>query len=112
APHSRSADVIMTIGPARRTPAGLLPDAVKPRFHCARTHWIPGFMASQRARRTRNVMLMVPVGRESGFQQSAVRARPHLLSDSASQQRECGTQVEGVRCGWSKKGRLGPEGRA
>jgi hypothetical protein len=49
----------MKIGPlpdaARR-----LPDALEPGFHCARTHWIRGFMAFQPVRRTRIVMLMVP----------------------------------------------------
>jgi hypothetical protein len=38
-----------------------LPDAVKPGFHCARTHWIRGFMTFQLVRRTRIVTLMVPV---------------------------------------------------
>jgi hypothetical protein len=33
---------------------------MKPGIHCARTHWIQGFMAFQLARRTRTVMLMVP----------------------------------------------------
>jgi hypothetical protein len=36
--------LIMTIG--------LLPDAVKPGFHCVRTHWIRGFIAFHRVRRT------------------------------------------------------------
>jgi hypothetical protein len=40
---------------------GLLPDALKPGIHCDRTHWIPGFITFQLARRTRTVMLMVPV---------------------------------------------------
>jgi hypothetical protein len=35
--------------------------ALDPGFHCARTHWIRGFMAFRRARRTRNVTLVVPV---------------------------------------------------
>jgi len=34
---------------------------MKPGFHCVRTHWIRGFMAFQRARRTRIVLLAVPV---------------------------------------------------
>jgi hypothetical protein len=38
-----------------------LPDALKPGFHCVRTHWIRGFMAFELARRTWFVMLMVPV---------------------------------------------------
>jgi hypothetical protein len=38
-----------------------LPDALKPGFHCVRTHWIRGFMAFELARRTWIVMLMVPV---------------------------------------------------
>jgi hypothetical protein len=38
-----------------------LPDALDPGFHCARTRWIRGFMAFRLARRTRIVMLMVPV---------------------------------------------------
>src|SRR5262249_44448584 len=37
------------------------PDAVEPGFHCARTHWIGGFMAFKLARSIRTVMLMVPV---------------------------------------------------
>jgi alkylated DNA nucleotide flippase Atl1 len=40
---------------------GRVPDALKPGIHCARTHWIRGFMTFQLARRTRTVMLMVPV---------------------------------------------------
>jgi hypothetical protein len=44
--------LIMTISP--------LPDAMKPDFHCVRTHWIPGFMTFHRVRHARNVMLMVP----------------------------------------------------
>jgi hypothetical protein len=43
------------------TTIGLLPDALKPGIHCARTHWIRGFMTFQLARRTRTVMLMAPV---------------------------------------------------
>jgi hypothetical protein len=34
---------------------------VEPGFHCARTQWNRGFIAFQLARRTRIVMLMVPV---------------------------------------------------
>jgi hypothetical protein len=37
------------------------PHVLKPGFHCARTHWIRGFMAFELARRTWIVMLMVPV---------------------------------------------------
>jgi hypothetical protein len=40
---------------------GSLPDAVEPGFHCARTHWIRGFMTFQLARRTRTVLLVVLV---------------------------------------------------
>jgi hypothetical protein len=40
---------------------GLLPDVLKPGIHCARTHWIRGLMTFQLTRRTRTVMLMVPV---------------------------------------------------
>jgi hypothetical protein len=32
-----------------------------PGFHCVRTHWIRGFTAFQLARRTRIMVLMVPV---------------------------------------------------
>jgi hypothetical protein len=46
---------------------GRLPDALDPGFHCARTHWIRGFMAFKLGRRTRTVMLMVLVWPESGF---------------------------------------------
>jgi len=38
-----------------------LPHALKPGFHCARTHWIRGFMAFELARPTRIVLLMVPM---------------------------------------------------
>jgi hypothetical protein len=44
--------LIMTIG--------LLPDAMESGIHCARTHWIRGFMAFRRVRHARTVMLMVP----------------------------------------------------
>ena len=47
--------------------AGRRPDALKPGIHCARTHWIRGFMAFQLAQHARTVMLMVPVCPESGF---------------------------------------------
>jgi hypothetical protein len=40
---------------------GLLPDAMKPGFHCVRTHWIRGFMTFQLARRTWSVLLAVLV---------------------------------------------------
>ncbi|MGH3174229.1 MAG: hypothetical protein ACRDPF_10265 [Streptosporangiaceae bacterium] len=40
---------------------GPLPDALKPDFQCVRTHWIRGFMAFRLDRRTRTVMLMMPV---------------------------------------------------
>jgi hypothetical protein len=44
--------LIMKIGP--------LPDALKPDFQCARTHWNRGFMAFRLVRRTRTVVLTVP----------------------------------------------------
>jgi len=34
---------------------------VEPGFHCVRTHWNREFMTFQLARRTRTVILMVPV---------------------------------------------------
>jgi len=46
---------------------GLLPDAVKPGIHCARTHWIRGFMTFRPVRHARIAMLMVPVWPESGL---------------------------------------------
>jgi hypothetical protein len=46
---------------------GLLPDAVESGIHCVRAHWIRGFMAFPPVRHARIVMLMVPVGSESGF---------------------------------------------
>ena len=52
------------------------PDALDPGFHCARTRWIRGFMTFQLARRTRSVMLMVPVCPESRFLRRAARPRP------------------------------------
>jgi hypothetical protein len=48
-------------------------NALEPGFHCVRTHWIRGFMAFRRARRTRIVRLMVPVGPESGLRDPAAR---------------------------------------
>jgi hypothetical protein len=60
----------MTIGP--------LPDAMEPGFHGGRTHWIRGFMPFQLARRTRIVMLMVPVGSVSAFLERADRPRPAI----------------------------------
>jgi hypothetical protein len=39
---------------------GLSPDVVKPGIHCARTHWIQGFMAFRQGGHARTVMLMVP----------------------------------------------------
>ena len=51
---------------ARRTPAGRLPDALKPGIHCVRTHWIRGFMTFWLVRRIRIVMLMVSACPESG----------------------------------------------
>ena len=62
--------MIMKIDPlpdARRTAAGRAPDAMKPGIHCVTAHWNRGFIAFQLARRTRAVMLMVPVWPESGF---------------------------------------------
>ena len=56
--------MIMKIDPlpdARRTPAGRLPDAMEPGIHCVTAHWNRGFIAFQLARRTRIVMLMVPM---------------------------------------------------
>ena len=58
-----------------------LPNALDPGFHCVRTHWIRGFMAFQRARRTRTTRLMVPVGPESGFRERAIR--PWSMSKSS-----------------------------
>ena len=52
---------------AWRSGRDALPDALKPGFHCVRTHWIQGFMAFQLVRRIRTAMLMVPVCPESGF---------------------------------------------
>jgi hypothetical protein len=51
---------------------GSLPDVMKPDFHGARTHWNWGFMPFQpvrrdvTVRRTRTVMLTVPMWPESG----------------------------------------------
>jgi hypothetical protein len=49
----------MRVGPAA--------DAMKPDFQGVRTHWNQGFMTFRKARRTRIVMLMIPVRLESGF---------------------------------------------
>ena len=62
--------MIVTISLLRdawRTPAGRLPDALKPGIHCVRTHWIRGFMTFWLVRRIRIVMLMVSACPESGF---------------------------------------------
>ncbi|MGH3162275.1 MAG: hypothetical protein ACRDOC_10355 [Streptosporangiaceae bacterium] len=40
---------------------GPLPDALEPGFQCVRTHWIRGFIAFQLARRTRTMLLMLPM---------------------------------------------------
>ena len=37
-----------------------LPDAMKPRFHCVRAHWIRGFMTFQLAKQTQTMVLAVP----------------------------------------------------
>jgi hypothetical protein len=55
---------------------GLLSAAMEPGIHCARTHWIRGFMAFRLVRRIGIVMLMVPAWSESGFLGRAARARP------------------------------------
>jgi hypothetical protein len=57
---------------------GALPDAVKPGIHCVRTRWIRGFMAFRPVRHARIVMLMVPVGPESGFLERADRPPPTI----------------------------------
>jgi hypothetical protein len=49
------------------TASGPPPDALEPGFHCVRTHWIRGFMTFQLVRRTRAMLLMVPMWPESGF---------------------------------------------
>ena len=54
-------------GPFGTLSVGLLPDAVESGIHGVKTHWIRGFMAFRLARRTRIMMLMVPVWPESGF---------------------------------------------
>src|SRR5262245_33488067 len=50
-------------------------NALEPEFHCARAHWIRGFIAFHRVRHARVVMLMVPVGSESGFLERVAQAR-------------------------------------
>jgi hypothetical protein len=60
---------------------------MKPGIHCARTHWIRGFMAFQLARRTRTVMLMVS-------------AWPETLSVSGS---GAGRRREGYAGRWEVK---------
>ena len=42
-------------------PPDACPDALNPGFHCARTHWIRGFIAFRLAWRTWTMMLMVPM---------------------------------------------------
>ena len=49
------------------------PDVLDPGFHCARTHWIRGFMTFQLVRRIRTVMLMVTACPESGALGRAAR---------------------------------------
>jgi hypothetical protein len=53
-------DARAALQPLRHHPVPL-PDAVKPGIHCARTHWIRGFMTFRLVRRTRIVTLMMPV---------------------------------------------------
>src|SRR5262249_9615349 len=43
------------------------PDATKPRIHDVRLHWIRAFMTFRLARRSRHVMLIVPVCPEPRF---------------------------------------------
>ena len=66
--HPERRDIKSSRQQARRADAshsdftiGPLPDAMEPGFHWVRTHWNRGFIAFQLARRTRTVMLMVPV---------------------------------------------------
>ena len=66
--------MIMTIGPL---PDACRTDAMKPGFHCVRTHWIRGFMAFQLVRRTRTVMLMVSMCPEFGFLRTCRSASAH-----------------------------------
>ena len=54
-------------GPFGTLSIGLLPDAVESGFHGVKTHWIRGFIAFRLARRTRIMMLMVPVWPESSI---------------------------------------------
>jgi hypothetical protein len=58
-PHAAKLKLIMRIGP--------VVDAMKPDFQGVSTHWNQGFMAFRKARRTRIVMLMIPVRLESGL---------------------------------------------
>jgi hypothetical protein len=68
----------MTVGLLPDVVPGALPDAVKPGIHCVRSQWIRGFMAFRRVRHARIVMLMVPVGPESGFLERADRPPPAI----------------------------------
>jgi hypothetical protein len=96
--------LIMTIGllpDASRTPAGRLPDALKPGIHCVRTHWIRGFMTFRRVRHARIVMLMVPACPESGFLERAARPPPTIGSTALRSSYEASVQYEGVGMGGS-----------
>ena len=48
---------------------------MKPGFQGVGTHWNQGFMTFRKARRTRIVMLMIPVRLESGLRTRAVTRR-------------------------------------
>jgi hypothetical protein len=75
--------------PSRRPP-----NVLDSGFHCVRTHWIPGFIAFQLARRTRTVRLMVPVGSESGFQDVPSGRDPISQSGIAFYVHERGIRIE------------------
>ena len=57
---------------------------MKPGFQGVRTHWNRGFMAFRQARRTRIVMLMVPVRLEPGFADAWHWLRTHRRESGAN----------------------------
>jgi hypothetical protein len=70
--------LIVTIGLLPGALPDAVPGAMKPGIHCVRTPWIRGFMAFRRVRHVQIVMLMVPVGPESGFLERADRPPPAI----------------------------------
>jgi hypothetical protein len=89
-----------------RLPNRPLPDVLKPDIQCVRTHWIRGFIAFELTRRSRIVVLMVPMWSESGFREGVARLRgPGIGRRGRGWPGACcGWGWRGRRCGWGRSG--------